>query len=101
MKKYIYMVALGVLTTTAMFADCPPAYIKGDADKIVSKEGWTLKVWITAKGTRSEGRVSHLYHTREEVCPVKNKTIITTPLGKLKYVDSPYRWGWHGWKSIN
>jgi len=95
-KGLIGLIALGVMT----FA-CPPRIIHDLPDRIVQKDGWVLKIWVTAKGTRSEGHVSHLYHNGSEVCPVNGKIEIVTPLGKLHYVDAPYRWGWHGWKPVS
>lgn len=97
MKKYLLSI---VLTGSMLFASCPPADMAGPPDKTLSKDAWVLKVWVTAKGTRSEGRVSHLYHNGHEVCPSENQTTLPTPLGTLKYVDAPYAWGWHGWKPL-
>lgn len=97
MKKGLTcLVVLNVLAFS-----CPPRSVHGASDRIIQKDGWVLEIWVTAKGTRSEGHVSHLYHNGSEVCPVNGKMKITTPLGTLRYVDGPYRWGWHGWKPVS
>ncbi len=99
MKKTIAI--LIAVAGMAANAACPPAKIDAEPDKTLKKDGWVLKIWVTAKGTRSEGRVSHLYHNGQEICPNGNHMSISTPLGTLKYSDAPYRWGWHGWKPID
>lgn len=87
------------LTTIAIA--CPPKSLKGEPDQTIQKEGWVLKVWVTAKGTRSEGHVSHLYHDGKEVCPINGTNDIVTPLGKLHYFKNRMPWGWHGWKLVS
>ncbi len=96
MKRVMFcIIAIGVL-----YGGCPPKQIHRKPDKVLSKNGWTLKIWITAKGTRSQGYVSHLYYKGKEICP---KNWLITPFGKLQYKDSKYPWGWHGWelKGVN
>lgn len=95
-KGLIGLIAMSVVTLA-----CPPRTLHGAADRIVRKDGWVLKIWVTAKGTRSEGHISHLYHNGSEVCPVNGKMKITTPLGTLRYLDAPHRWGWHGWEPVS
>ena len=68
-------------------------------ETVLQKEGWVYKVWITAKGTRSEGRIARLYHHDKEICPDGNATL-STPFGLMEYVDAPHIWGWHGWRLI-
>jgi hypothetical protein len=99
MKKIIALFLVGgVIGVNAV---CPPTKMKTESSKTIKKDGWVLKIWVTAKGTRSEGRVSHLYHNGQEVCPSGNHMSISTPLGTLEYIDAPYRWGWHGWKQVD
>ena len=95
--------ALALLAVAGIMASagCPPKTISTAPDKVISKAGWALKIWVTAKGTRSEGRVSHLYYNGKEVCPEGDKVNISTPLGVMKYSDPPYLWGWHGWKPVD
>jgi len=99
MKKSIlaFIAIVGVMA----YAGCPPKIIATVPDKVITKNGWTLKIWITAKGTRSEGRVSHLYHNNKEVCPKGNKISIKTSLGVMKYTNPHCLWGWHGWKPVD
>ena len=96
MIKILVVSILAVL----IYAGCPPREVKGDPDKVLKKDGWTLKVWVTSRGTRSEGRISTLYKDGEELCPRDREMRIDTPLGRLEYEDSPYLWGWHGWKPL-
>ena len=94
MRKIFIVLILVVMVS----AGCPPRAAKGDPDTVLKKNGWELRIWITAKGTRSEGRVSRLYRNGKEICPQNGQTRIDAPLGQLKYEDSPYLWGWHGWE---
>ncbi len=94
-KLFSSMIILGALAVA-----CPPQTMQGTPDQTIQKEGWVLKVWVTAKGTRSEGHVAHLYHNGVEVCPVNGVNEIVTPLGKLHYKEGNKPWDWHGWKLI-
>ncbi len=93
----------GLLTVMALgmfvFA-CPPNEIDAKPDQVLQKDQWVLKVWVTAKGTRSEGHIAHLYHKGKEVCPIKETDELNTPLGKLKYINGSTPWDWHGWKVV-
>jgi hypothetical protein len=82
------------------WAACPPKNVSGEPDTVKEKAGWTLKTWITSRGTRSEGRISRLYHNGTEVCPEKGRNEISTPLGTFIYKDPSYLWGWHGWQPV-
>ncbi len=96
MKKVIMACIIGI--GVSAYAVCPQQKTCGDPDKILQKNSWVLKIWITAKGTRSEGRIGRLYHNKKEVCPKDGEKQINTPLGKLIYQNPQYLWGWHGWK---
>ena len=97
MKKLLTIFA--VLATLA--SACPPLKVKGLPDQIIQKDDWVLKIWVTAKGTRSQGHVSHLYHNGKEICPRNGINKIDTPLGKLQYVKGKMPWNWRGWKPLN
>ncbi len=92
---------MGLIILSALVFACPPRTLHGAPDRVIQKNGWALKIWVTAKGTRSEGHVTHLYHNGTEVCPVNGKMEISTPLGTLRYFDAAQRWGWHGWKPVS
>ncbi len=96
MIKVVIACILGMVVST--YATCPPHKIDSEPDKILQKRDWVLKIWITSKGTRSEGRVTRLYHDGKEICPKEEEEQISTPLGVLIYQDPQYLWGWHGWK---
>jgi len=96
MKK-ILVLLLGAWLANG-WASCPPRDLAVKPDKVVSKNGWKLKIWVTAKGTRSEGRIARLYHHGKEICPQGGKEQIVTPIGTLMYQDPKPLWGWHGWK---
>lgn len=97
MKKIL----LSLIIPGMLVVACPPRTVQGAPYKVLRKDGWELKVWVTAKGTRSEGQVSHLYHNGTEVCPVNGKNEMNTPLGRLQYVEGKMPWGWHGWKPVS
>ncbi len=80
---------------------CPPPPVSQTPDRVIEKKGWVLEIWVTAKGTRSEGHVTHLYHNGSEVCPIGGKREIVTPLGKLRYIEGKMPWNWHGWKPVS
>ena len=96
MEKRVFI----YLSLGAFLLACPPKVIDKAPDKILHKNGWSLKIWVTAKGTRSEGQIAHLYHYGKEVCPKNGNYYLTTPLGKLLYKENRFPWGWHGWKPI-
>jgi hypothetical protein len=62
-------------------------------EKILQKNGWVLKVWITAKGTRSEGKLSRLYHHGKEIFPQNENKQISTPIGDFIYQNPQYLMG--------
>ncbi len=96
---YVAMAACPVVTKTGETRDRDilSRIISTPADRILKKDGWELKVWITGKGSRSQGEYSILTHNGEEVCPQKKDEILITPIGIMKYIDSHLVWGWHGW----
>jgi hypothetical protein len=97
--KILSLLAAGTL----LGAQCPPppsALWKRAPDRELKKEGWVLRIWITAKGTRSEGRHGRLYHEGREICPAEGNATLATPLGRLRYRVSPMPWGWHGWQPV-
>ena len=89
---------LSIIILSIFSLACPPSEVKGEPTQVIQKDKWVLKVWVTAKGTRSEGHTTHLYHNNKEVCPVEGQNTLKTPLGKLKYIENSKPWGWHGWK---
>jgi hypothetical protein len=95
-------VMLSILTASGLIAaGCPPTNLPDSApDTMLQKEGWVLKIWITHKGTRSEGHFSVLIHNGKIICPDGNRSIIETPLGRLKYREGRYLWRWKGWKPV-
>ncbi len=96
MKKMLVLFGVfGVLSIA-----CPPRYVGGAPDKVLRQNGWTYKVWVTARGTRSEGHVAHLYRYGKEICPRNGRRYISTPFGKMFYKESRYPWGWHGWQRV-
>jgi len=96
MKRVVMACVLGMAVSA--YAACPPQKIDREPEKVLQKSGWVLKIWITAKGTRSEGRTARLYHNGKEICPQDGENQISTPLGNLIYQNPQYLWGWHGWK---
>ena len=89
-----------VIVGSLLAAGCPPKTPDTIPDKIMKSEGWVLKIWVTQKGTRSEGHYALLSRQGQTVCPDGNHTTIETPLGKLEYRENPYPWSWHGWKPL-
>jgi len=92
-----------VFAYTLLAAQCPPSpsqLWQRTPDSVLKKGGWALRIWITAKGTRSEGRHGRLYHEGREICPTEENATLTTPLGRLRYRVSPMPWGWHGWQPM-
>ena len=90
--------ALFLLIATGMaLGSCPPKTFERPPDKVLKKEGWELRAWLTARGTRSLGIWYRLYHDGKEICPAKGQTTIETPLGRLIYKENPTPFDWHGW----
>ena len=75
-----------------------PKEVQHKPDFIYKKEGWELKIWYTAKGSRSEGTFGKLYHNGKEVLPKKGGEELQTPFGKLYFVISGPLWEAHGWR---
>jgi len=74
-----------------------PKEVKQKPDFTYTKKGWKLKIWYTAKGSRSEGTFGKLYHKGKEVYPKMKNEVLQTPLGKLHFMSSDLPWGAHGW----
>ncbi len=100
MKK---LIVSSLFACVMLPAQCPPppsTLWQRAPDRILKEEGWVLRIWITAKGTRSEGLHGRLYHEGREICPAEGNATLTTPLGRLHYRVSPMPWGWHGWQPV-
>lgn len=69
-------------------------------ERIYEKEGWKLVVYVTNKGTRSQGIHGDLFHNGSPVSGKKGETL-TTPLGELYYHGSEMEranlWDTTGW----
>jgi hypothetical protein len=74
-----------------------PKEVKQKPDFIYTRKGWKLKIWYTAKGSRSEGIFGKLYHNGKEVHPKMKNEELLTPLGKLHFITTDLPWGAHGW----
>ena len=74
-----------------------PAEVLHKPDFIYKKKGWELKIWYTAKGSRSEGTFGKLYHNGKEVRLEKEGETCQTPFGELHFITSGFLWGAHGW----
>ncbi len=74
-----------------------PKEVKQKPDFLYTKKGWALKIWYTAKGSRSEGTFGKLYHNGKEIIPKIKNEELQTPLGTLHYETSNVLWGSHGW----
>lgn len=98
MKKTVFLLLLGV---GVVLGNCPPKVFERAPDKVLKKEGWELRAWLTGRGTRSLGIWYRLYHHGKEVCPVGGKTTIDTPLGRLIYKENPTPFDWHGWTPVD
>ncbi|WP_300666876.1 hypothetical protein [Desulfoluna sp.] len=69
-------------------------------ERIYEKEGWKLVVYITNKGTRSQGIHGDLYHNTQKVTG-KRGQMLTTPLGEVYYhgseMERAHLWDTTGW----
>jgi hypothetical protein len=69
-------------------------------ERIYEKEGWKLVVYITNKGTRSQGIHGDLYHNTQKVAGKRGETL-TTPLGEIYYhgseMERAHLWDTTGW----
>ncbi len=77
-----------------------PKEVQHKPNFIYQKEGWELKIWYTAKGSKSEGTFGKLYHKGKELLPEKEGEEIQTPFGKLHFITSCFLWGVHGWAFV-
>jgi len=93
MKKVLLLLVISGF----IFGECLVQAPDSAPDKVFKKDGWVYKVWITAKGTRSQGYLSKLYFKNKEVCPKEIGETILTPFGELFYQYNKMPWGWHGW----
>ena len=67
-------------------------------DKIVSDGDWELRIYYTAKGTRSEGIRGALRKNGQLVpAPSEEHEILKTPLGRLKFYVHLSAWSPWGW----
>jgi hypothetical protein len=94
MRKLLSLLIVG----SFLFGECLIKAPESAPDKILKKDGWVYKVWITAKGTRSQGYISKLYFKDKEVCPKRAGDTILTPFGEMFYDYDKMPWGWHGWR---
>ncbi|BCS96161.1 hypothetical protein DSLASN_17930 [Desulfoluna limicola] len=69
-------------------------------ERIYEKEGWKLVVYITNKGTRSQGIHGDLFYNDKQV-DGKRGQIIATPLGEVHYhgseMERAHLWDTTGW----
>jgi len=69
-------------------------------ERIYEKEGWKLVVYVTNKGTRSQGIHGDLFHNGTPVSGKRGQTL-TTPLGDVYYHGSEMEranlWDTTGW----
>ena len=69
-------------------------------ERIHEKEGWKLVVYITNKGTRSQGIHGDLFYDGKKV-DGKRGEAITTPLGEVYYhgseMERAHLWDTTGW----
>ena len=78
----------------------PLQHLKQIPERIYKKNGWTLIVYITNKGSRSQGIHGNLYHNGQRVDGQRGKTI-ATPLGEVYYhgseMERAHLWDTTGW----
>lgn len=78
----------------------PLQTLKQMPEQIYEKEGWKLIVYITNKGSRSQGIHGNLYHDGQQV-EGKRGQIIVTPLGEIYYhgseMERAHLWDTTGW----
>lgn len=69
-------------------------------ERIYEKEGWQLVVFVTNKGSRSQGIHGDLYYNGQKVDGKRGQTL-TTPLGEIFYHGSEMEranlWDTTGW----
>lgn len=69
-------------------------------ERIYEAEGWKLVVYITNKGTRSQGIHGDLFHDGAKVYGKRGQTL-TTPLGEVRYhgseMERAHLWDTTGW----
>lgn len=69
-------------------------------ERIYEKDGWKLVVYVTNKGSRSQGIHGDLYYKGEKVDGKRGQTI-TTPLGEVHYhgseMERAHLWDTTGW----
>lgn len=69
-------------------------------ERIYEKEGWKLVVYITNKGTRSQGIHGDLFY-KDKIVDGKRGQTITTPLGEVHYhgseMERAHLWDTTGW----